>query len=60
VTAPQQIAVPPQDGVRADQQHKVPESLRGQAVKQPGQKESISPREHGFGRLPLQRHQLVP
>jgi hypothetical protein len=54
VTAPQQIAVPAQDGVRADQQHKVPELVHRQAVKQPSEEEPISPREHGLGRLPLQ------
>jgi hypothetical protein len=60
VTAPQQIAVPAQDSVRADQQHKVPERVHRQAMKLPGQKDPISPREHGLGRLPLQHHQLVP
>jgi hypothetical protein len=53
-------AVPAQDGVRADQQHKVLESVRRQAVKQPSEEEPISRRERGLGHLPLQHHQLVP
>jgi hypothetical protein len=60
VTASQQIAVPAQDGVRPDQQHKVPVSFRGQVVKQPSEEEPISRREGGLGHLPLQHHQLVP
>jgi hypothetical protein len=60
-------AVPAQDGVRADQQHKMadqqhkmPESVRRKVVKQPSEKELISRRERGLGHLPLQHHQLVP
>ncbi|MCA2182135.1 hypothetical protein LDL08_38845 [Nonomuraea glycinis] len=41
-------------------EHKVPESLRGQAVKQPSEEDPISRRERGLGHLPLQHHQLVP
>ncbi|MGW4961435.1 hypothetical protein ACWEPL_29790 [Nonomuraea sp. NPDC004186] len=44
MTAPQQIAVPAQDGVRADHQHKAPKLVLRQAMKQPS-KEPIN--SHG-------------
>ncbi|MEW1838406.1 hypothetical protein AB0392_10670 [Nonomuraea angiospora] len=60
MTAPQQIAVPAQDGVRADQQHKAPKLALRQAVKQPSKEKPINSHEYGLGHLPQQHHQLVP
>jgi hypothetical protein len=53
VTAPQQIAVPSQNGVRSDRQHKVPQPAHRKAVKQSSKEEPISSREHGLGHLPF-------
>ncbi|MGW6503268.1 hypothetical protein [Nonomuraea angiospora] len=60
MTAPQQITVPAQDGVPADQQRKAPKLALRQAVKQPSKEKPINSREYGLGHLPLQHHQLVP
>ncbi|MEV1171395.1 hypothetical protein [Nonomuraea sp. NPDC049784] len=60
VTAPQQIAVPAQDGVRPNQQRQVAQLGDRQTVKQPGEKEPVIRCERGLGQLPLQHPQLMP
>jgi hypothetical protein len=56
----QEVAVPAQDGVRADQQLELPELAHRQAMEQSGEQEPVGRREHRFGRLALQDRQLVP
>jgi hypothetical protein len=60
VTVLQEVAVPVQDGVRADQQVELPELVHRQVMEQSGEQEPVGWRERRLGRLALQDRQLVP
>jgi hypothetical protein len=60
VLAPQQITMPAQDRVRADQPREAPQRVHRQTMEQPRKEEPIFPSERGLAHLPLQHGQLMP
>lgn len=59
VVAPEEVAVPAQDGVGRDDQVQLSEPCPGEAVKEGGHQGPIGPGEAGLGDLTLQDGELV-
>ncbi|MFD8869066.1 hypothetical protein ACFV1F_32850 [Streptomyces sp. NPDC059590] len=57
---PEQLTMPAQDRLGADQQQKVPQSVFGQVVQKAGEDSAITVIEGRLADLALQDQQLVP
>ncbi|NIY69255.1 hypothetical protein [Streptomyces malaysiensis] len=57
---PEQVAMPAQDRVGADQEQKVPQSVFGEVVEQAGEDGAVYVGEGRLADLALQDQQLVP
>ena len=60
VASLEQVAMPAQDRVRADQQHKAPQLVGGEVVEQAGEERAVGVSEGGLADPALQDEELVP